>query len=106
MKNNYSGLDMRREMELFAEETQKMNMDEKFVKDSDPSLVIAYVMEKIGGAASKIESLFNSNAQNRNAIVGQVRDELRLIVGIANEAMDKLAQAERSPEDTNKTIGQ
>lgn len=106
MDNKFSGLDMRREMEIFAEETQKMNLSEKFVKDSDPSVVIAYVVEKIGGASSKIQNLYNSNAKNRNAIVSQVKDELRLIIGIANEAMDKLAQSAKSPEDTNKTIGQ
>lgn len=106
MKNNFSGLDMRREMELFAEETQKMNLTEKFMKDTDPTLVIAYVMEKIGGAASKIENLYNNKAGDRNQIVNQVKDELRLIIGIANEAMDKLSQSAKSPEDTNKSIGQ
>lgn len=97
-----SGSEIRREFNLLNEAIQQM--DEKFIKGGDPSMMILHFIESIDKSMSAIKYLYNQNAQDRNKIVNPVLDEVGEIEKTCAEFKSVLAVQDDGPEDVNKTI--
>lgn len=96
----YTGTQMRSELQFVME---ALRVQEQFIKESDPSIVIGKVIEQIGIHLSSLQSLYNSDAADRNKIVSESLNHVKGMMSILQEAEANLS-APSSPEDNNRSV--
>lgn len=98
-----TGGQIRREYEIIQEALNTISLNEKFVADTDPGVIISETLEQLERSLSSIRTWYNKKAADRNAIAVPVKKELQKIISIASKGIGELDNSE--PEDTNRTIG-
>jgi len=97
-----TGGQIRKEYLIIQEALKQIPINEKFLKETDPSIVIADVMEQIDKSLGTIRTWYNKKARNRNEIVKPVQKELQEIISYASQAIKDLNNSE--PEDINRKV--
>lgn len=99
----FTGSSMRNELNFVTEAFTELH--ERFLKATDPTMVIGEAIESIQNQMSAIQQLYKTQAQDREQIKVQVMNHLKAISEICAEAFAVLS-GETSPEDNNTNIPQ
>lgn len=99
----FTGSSMRNELNFITEAFTELQ--ERFLKATDPTMVIGEALEGIQNQLSAIQQLYKTQAQNREEIKGQVMNHLKAVSDISLEAI-AIMNGETSPEDNNTSIPQ
>ena len=87
-----------------AKEQEKKSLQEKFLKATDPSMSVGLFLDTMSKKLSKIASMYDSKASDRNQIVSPMMDEISDIRSLLDQVEGALKKSKGSPEDTNKEI--
>lgn len=82
-------------------------MDEKFIKQDDPSMSVMNFIEQVSKSLTSIKSKYTQSADDRNRIIQPVLDDLKTIEARCAElraSLIKIASGEEDPEDVNKGV--
>ena len=96
----YTGNQMRTELQFVME---ALRVQEQFVKESDPTIVVGKVLEKVGIHLSGLQGLYNSKSFDRNQIVSESLGHIKDMIEILQEAESSLSSPS-SPEDNDRSI--
>lgn len=96
---------IRKDWAVLNEAVQRM--DEKFVKQDDPTMSVMNFIEKVSSSLGTIKSVYNQRSDDRNQIVAPVRQEIGEIEAACAElksALVRMASGDQGSEDANKDI--
>jgi len=96
----YTGTQMRKELQFVME---ALRVQEQFVKESDPTMVVGRVLEKVGIHLSGLQALYNSKSFDRNQIVSESLGHIKDMIEILQDAESSLSSPS-SPEDNDRSI--
>lgn len=96
----YTGNQMRQELQFVME---ALRLQEQFIKDEDPTIVIGKVIEGIGLHLSNLQAAYKKGSDDRNSIVSASLSEIDSMMSILQDAKSALSSPS-SPEDNDRSI--
>lgn len=96
--------EIRREYDIL----QEALLNEKFVKEDDPSIVVQKFMLAAENELSHMRKVYNDRARDRNDIVDPALKGIRDLVAAAKKAYQMLRRHKTgttAPEDNNRSVG-